>query len=152
MDALESPSFAAESAALDGGTRALALVASFADAFATNAKEGDRLECSVLASTLADATASSLAACVSSSAVSDGVVGNAALALGDFARFDSLFPSLEKTEPALVPCLLAACRERKGAAQKNAAIACARLARHAPFMASLKEHHGLELIYSYVKP
>ena len=152
MDASESPSFAAESAALDGGTRALALVASFADAFATNAKEGDRLECSVLASTLADATASSLAACVSSSAVSDGVVGNAALALGDFARFDSLFPSLEKTEPALVPCLLAACRERKGAAQKNAAIACARLARHAPFMASLKEHHGLELIYSYVKP
>uniref|UniRef100_A0A6U0DLZ5 Uncharacterized protein n=1 Tax=Micromonas pusilla TaxID=38833 RepID=A0A6U0DLZ5_MICPS len=152
MDASESPSFAAESAALDGGTRALALVASFADAFATDAKEGDRLEASVLASTLADATASSLAACVSSSAVSDGVVGNAALALGDFARFDSLFSSLEKTEPALVPCLLAACRERKGAAQKNAAIACARLARHAPFMASLKEHHGLELIYSYVKP
>ena len=151
MDASE-PSFAASSAALDGGTRALALVASFADAFAPDAAEGDRLEASVLASTLADAAASSLAACVRSSAVSDGVVGNAALALGDFARFDALFPSLEKTEPALVPCLLAACRQRAGAAQKNAAIACARLARHAPFMASLKEHHGLELIYSYVKP
>jgi hypothetical protein len=60
--------------------------------------------------------------------------------------------SLETLEPALVPSLLAACRHRKGAAQKNAAIACARLARHAPFMAALKEHHGIELIYSYVKP
>ena len=60
--------------------------------------------------------------------------------------------SLESLEPGAVPSLLAACRARAGAAQKNAAIACARLARRAAHMAALKEHHGLELIYAYVKP
>ena len=141
------PSFAAVASALDGGTRALALVASFAEA--ADSEKGD-VDATALG--LANAAGSSLAACVRSPKVTDGVVGNAALVLGDLARRDALLASLETVEPALVPSLLAACRRREGAAQKNAAIACARLARHAPFMAALKEHHGLELIYSYVKP
>ena len=125
----------------------MALVASFAEA--ADSEKGD-VDATALG--LANAAGSSLAACVRSPKVTDGVVGNAALVLGDLARRDALLASLETVEPALVPSLLAACRHRKGAAQKNAAIACARLARHAPFMAALKEHHGLELIYSYVKP
>ena len=141
------PSFAASASALDGGTRALASVASFAD---VEDSETDDVEATALG--VVNAAGSSLAACVCSPKVADGVVGNAALALGDLARHDALLASLETLEPALVPSLLAACRHRKGAAQKNAAIACARLARHAPFMAALKEHHGIELIYSYVKP
>ena len=84
--------------------------------------------------------------------VPDGVVGNAALALGDLARLDRVSASLESLEPGAVPSLLAACRARSGAAQENVAIACARLTRRAPHMAALKEHHGLELIYAYVKP
>ena len=59
---------------------------------------------------------------------SDGVVGNAALAVADLAKETALLPALEKLKP--VAPLLRACHSRTGAAQKNAAIACARLAHH----------------------
>ena len=149
------PSFAAAAAALDGGTRVLALAAaSFAahDGDVDGDVDGDATDAEATALGVARAAGSSLAACVCSPKVPDGVVGNAALALGDLARLDRVSASLESLEPGAVPSLLAACRARSGAAQKNAAIACARLARRAPHMAALKEHHGLELIYAYVKP
>ena len=149
------PSFATAAAALDGGTRVLALAAaSFAalDGDVDGDVDGDATDAEATALGVARAAGSSLAACVCSPKVPDGVVGNAALALGDLARLDRVSASLESLEPGAVPSLLAACRARSGAAQKNAAIACARLARRAPHMAALKEHHGLELIYAYVKP
>ena len=146
------PSFAA-AAALDGGTRVLALAAASFAAFDGDVDvDVDASDAEATALGVARAAGSSLAACVCSPKVPDGVVGNAALALGDLARLDRVSASLESLEPGAVPSLLAACRARAGAAQKNAAIACARLARRAPHMAALKEHHGLELIYAYVKP
>ena len=81
---------------------------------------------------------------------SDAVVGNAALALADLAKESSLLPQLALLQP--ISPLLKVCHSRTGAAQKNAAIACARLAHHPPLLEELKEKNGLELIYSYVKP
>ena len=61
-----------------------------------------------------------------------------------------MLPALEKLRP--VAPLLRACRSRTGAAQRNAAIACARLAHHPSMLETLKENNGLELIYRYVRP
>ena len=80
----------------------------------------------------------------------DGAAGNAALAIGDLARERDLLPRLAALEP--VAPLLAVCHKRTGAAQKNAAIACARLATHSGMLETLKANNGLELIYRYVQP
>ena len=152
------PSFAAAAAALDGGTRvfngARGGVFAALDGDVDGDVDGDATdaEATALARGARRGVVAGGVRVFAEWTVPDGVVGNAALALGDLARLDRVSASLESLEPGAVPSLLAACRARSGAAQKNAAIACARLARRAPHMAALKEHHGLELIYAYVKP
>ena len=59
-------------------------------------------------------------------------------------------PSIDALEP--IKPLLAVCHKRTGTAQKNAAIACARLASHPKMLETLKANNGLELIYRYVQP
>ena len=124
------------SGALESAVRVLAVLASGASA------EGRVAMCACAAGVLVRA--------VSADDASDGVVGNAALALADVAKEPSLLAKIAELKP--VTPLLAACHRRAGAAQKNAAIACARLAIHPPMLEILKENNGLELIYRYVKP
>ena len=98
---------------------------------------------------LADHAAGALVECVRRwDVVGDGAAGNAALAIGDLARERDLLPRLAALEP--VAPLLQVCHKRTGAAQKNAAIACARLATHSGMLETLKANNGLELIYRYV--
>ena len=100
---------------------------------------------------LAEHAAGALVECVRRwDVVGDGAAGNAALAIGDLARERDLLPRLAALEP--VAPLLAVCHKRTGAAQKNAAIACARLATHSGMLETLKANNGLELIYRYVQP
>jgi hypothetical protein len=90
------PSFAAAAAALDGGTRVLALAAASFAAFDGDVDvDVDASDAEATALGVARAAGSSLAACVCSPKVPDGVVGNAALALGDLARLDRVSASLE---------------------------------------------------------
>ena len=100
---------------------------------------------------LAEHAAGALVECVRRwDVVGDGAAGNAALAIGDLAREGDLLPRLAALEP--VAPLLQVCHKRTGAAQKNAAIACARLATHSGMLETLKANNGLELIYRYVQP
>ena len=100
---------------------------------------------------LAECASEALVECIRvGELVGDGVVGNAALAIGDLAKEGTArdkFAALEPVKP-----LLAVCHKRTGAAQKNAAIACARLASHPKMLETLKANNGLELIYRYVQP
>ena len=100
---------------------------------------------------LAECASEALVECIRvGELVGDGVVGNAALAIGDLAKEGTgrdKFAALEPIKP-----LLAVCHKRTGAAQKNAAIACARLASHPKMLETLKANNGLELIYRYVQP
>ena len=100
---------------------------------------------------LAECASEALVECIRvGELVGDGVVGNAALAIGDLAKEGTgrdKFAALEPVKP-----LLAVCHKRTGAAQKNAAIACARLASHPKMLETLKANNGLELIYRYVQP
>ena len=85
--------------------------------------------------------------------LADAVVGNAAVGVSDLAvAGEATLDALAKLEPPVMLALLAACRSRTGAAQKNAAIACAKLAKHPDALRVLRENNGVELIYSYVKP
>ena len=85
--------------------------------------------------------------------LADTVVGNAAVGVSDLAvAGEATLDALAKLEPPVMLALLAACRSRTGAAQKNAAIACAKLAKHPDALRVLRENNGVELIYSYVKP
>ena len=100
---------------------------------------------------LAEHAAGALVECVRRwDVIGDGAAGNAALAIGDLAREGDLLPRLAALEP--VAPLLQVCHKRTGAAQKNAAIACARLATHSGMLETLKANNGLELIYRYVQP
>ena len=100
---------------------------------------------------LAECASEALVECIrAGELVGDGVVGNAALAIGDLAKEGTgrdKFAALEPVKP-----LLAVCHKRTGAAQKNVAIACARLASHPDMLETLKANNGLELIYRYVQP
>ena len=123
--------------AIEPAVRTLAVLANGGDA-------GARLS-------LAKHAAGALVECVRRwDVVGDGAAGNAALAIGDLARERDLLPRLAALEP--VAPLLAVCHKRTGAAQKNAAIACARLATHSGMLETLKANNGLELIYRYVQP
>ena len=81
---------------------------------------------------------------------SDQCVGNACLTIGALAKSEELLPALSELNP--IPSLLQTCKNTTGSTQKNAAIACAKLAKHPAMMDTLRENHGIELIYSYVKP
>ncbi|KAG2450163.1 hypothetical protein HYH02_000265 [Chlamydomonas schloesseri] len=81
----------------------------------------------------------------------ESVLGNAVLCLAGVARRGELLPALRAADP--VPPLIQVAYDGKGnAASKNAAICLARLARDAPMLERLRELHGIEIIYQYVKP
>ncbi|KAL0031355.1 hypothetical protein WJX79_006151 [Trebouxia sp. C0005] len=69
---------------------------------------------------------------------------------GDLAREPQLLALLQQ-EDAVAP-LLDVAYKCKGPTQKNAAIAVARLAHDQACMQRIRELHGLEIIYQYVKP
>jgi hypothetical protein len=80
-----------------------------------------------------------------------GLAGNAALCVGHLAGWQGSWAQLR--ELGTVDALLGVARAGRGdAASKNAAIALAKLAGDGEMMARLRELHGLEIIYSYVKP
>ena len=79
----------------------------------------------------------------------DGLVGNAALCLSELAKSKAGVDAIAALDP--VPPLIAAAHKRRGAAQKNAAIALARLSQDAACLERLRELHGLEIIAAYVK-
>eukprot|EP00218_Dolichomastix_sp_CCMP3274_P004818 CAMPEP_0170162976 /NCGR_PEP_ID=MMETSP0033_2-20121228/77369_1 /TAXON_ID=195969 /ORGANISM="Dolichomastix tenuilepis, Strain CCMP3274" /LENGTH=462 /DNA_ID=CAMNT_0010400609 /DNA_START=22 /DNA_END=1411 /DNA_ORIENTATION=+ len=91
-----------------------------------------------------------LVALLQNVSLSDAAVGNAALCIADLAKLDTALPACERTD-AIKP-LLEAAHKRTGAAQRNAAIAAARMARHPPLLERLRQLHGLEIIQAYVKP
>jgi hypothetical protein len=122
--------------ALEAGVRTLTVLIAAGDAATRTALVG--------------CAAAALMACVDADGATEGVVGNAALAIADLGKEAALLPRLALLHP--ITPLLKACHRRTGAAQKNAAIACARLAHHPPMLETLKENNGLELIYRYVQP
>jgi len=82
-------------------------------------------------------------------ASSDAAVGNAALCVADSARDDAILDTLAKLDA--VPPLIEIAHKRKGACNKNAGIALARMARNQQCLARLKELHGIEIMHHYVK-
>jgi len=77
--------------------------------------------------------------------------GNAALCLSHIAAEDRWHWLLRQADA--VHALVQAAYDGKGnCASKNAAIALAKLAKDEQMMERLKELHGVEIIYQYVKP
>ena len=90
-----------------------------------------------------------LVALLSDTTAPDGLVGNAALAASELARGDAGLETLAQLDP--VPALIKVAHTRRGTAQKNAAIALARLARDPACLEKIRELHGFEIIAAYVK-
>ncbi len=87
----------------------------------------------------------------SSSGLRESVLANAALCLAGVARRKEYLGLLREADP--VPLLLGVAYEGRGStASKNAAIALARLAHDPKMLEQLRELHGIEIIYQYVKP
>ncbi|EFJ51905.1 hypothetical protein VOLCADRAFT_86877 [Volvox carteri f. nagariensis] len=107
-----------------------------------------------LASGRATATATAggkAAAAATFGAVGELVVANAALCLAGLARRKEYLALLRDADP--VPVLVGVAYEGRGnTASKNAAIALARLAHEPTMLERLRELHGIEIIYQYVKP
>ncbi|GLC44336.1 hypothetical protein PLESTB_000480900 [Pleodorina starrii] len=81
----------------------------------------------------------------------ESVLANAALCLAGVARRREQLAVLRAADP--VPALVGVAYEGRGnAASKNAAIALARLAHDPAMLEKLRELHGIEIIYQYVKP
>ncbi len=79
------------------------------------------------------------------------LLGNAALCVGNLAAWQGSWAQLRQLDA--VEVLVRVAHDGRGdAASRNAAIALARLARDGAMMARLKELHGLEVIYQYVRP
>ena len=89
------------------------------------------------------------------SASSDLVAGNAALCVSELARTPSGLAKLHAEGAIeLIAPLTEVAHKRRGPAQKNAAIALARLAKcgeGGEYVAKLREHHAFEIIAKYVK-
>ncbi|GLI69147.1 hypothetical protein VaNZ11_013704 [Volvox africanus] len=85
------------------------------------------------------------------SALGESVLANAVLCLAGLARCKEYLGTLRKADP--VPALVAVAYEGRGnTASKNAAIALARMAHEPDMLEKLRELHGIEIIYQYVKP
>lgn len=82
---------------------------------------------------------------------SDSTQGNAALCIGRAATDASILALLRKQQ-AVAALVGLAYRGKGNPASKNAAIALAKLAQDAAMLDQLRELHGLEIIYQYVKP
>ena len=81
---------------------------------------------------------------------SDALLGNASLCLADAVKQPGVLTALAALDP--VPALIEIAHKRTGAAQKNAAIALARLAPDQGCLKKLRDLHGIEIIARYVKP
>ena len=79
----------------------------------------------------------------------DAIVGNASLCISEIANVDESLATLRKLDA--VNSLIDIAHKRTPVAQKNAAIACARLAKDPQCLERLRELHGIEIIYRYVK-
>ena len=77
--------------------------------------------------------------------------GNAALALGALAKQPARLPLLKSLD-AVAPLVAVAYAGKGNTASKNAAITLARLSHDPDLIERLRELHGLEIIYRYVKP
>jgi len=53
---------------------------------------------------------------------------------------------------SFVQPLVTIMHKTKGATQKNAAIACAKLARNSSYLQQIRDLHGIEIMFHYVKP
>ncbi|GIL42713.1 hypothetical protein Vafri_646 [Volvox africanus] len=85
------------------------------------------------------------------SALGESVLANAVLCLAGLARCKEYLGTLREADP--VPVLVAVAYEGRGnTASKNAAIALARMAHEPDMLEKLRELHGIEIIYQYVKP
>eukprot|EP00854_Cymbomonas_tetramitiformis_P003796 gene3796-4750_t len=89
---------------------------------------------------------------VGDASASEGAVGNAALSIADTVKHDAGLAALLESDVEPVPPLIQAAHKRTGAAQKNAAIALARMARHPALLDQIRKLNGIEIIYAYVKP
>lgn len=54
-------------------------------------------------------------------------------------------------QPKLVEALIALAHHKKGAVQKNSAIALARLAKNEHCLRRIRDNHGMEILMQYVK-
>lgn len=86
---------------------------------------------------------------------SDLVVGNAALCISEVAKSEAVLAKLDAAGAIdLIEPLTKIAHKRQGGAQKNAAIALARLAKcgkDGQYIEKLREHHAFEIIAKYVK-
>ncbi|KAG2500046.1 hypothetical protein HYH03_002326 [Edaphochlamys debaryana] len=154
----------AQAALLDAAIRTLtilttpddpALAAALADAggVATLLRAVRLAKLASPAATTSPAAAASTASGSSSGpqGAGESVLANAALCLAGLARRKEYLPALRQADA--VPPLVAVAYEGKGnAASKNAAIALARMAADSAMLEKLRELHGIEIIYQYVKP
>ena len=83
----------------------------------------------------------------------EGTVGNAALVVQMVANRDDLMPKcLQRLGQAgAVPALLNVVHHMRGPAQRNAALALARLVKREENLAMLKALHGLDILNCYLK-
>eukprot|EP00798_Chlamydomonas_sp_ICE-L_P017965 gene17965-24370_t len=81
----------------------------------------------------------------------ESVLGNTSLCLGHVARYPENYDALAAVD-AVAPLVKVAYDGKGNSASKNAAIGLAKMAQDGRMMARLKELHGLEIIYTYVKP
>lgn len=99
----------------------------------------------------ASSAAQALLAVLPQPGLPDSVLGNACLSLGHIASQPDWLPMLHGLD-AVAPLLRVAHAGRGNVASKNAAIALAKLAKHPPMLQRLRDLHGLEIIYTYVRP
>ncbi|WIA23793.1 hypothetical protein OEZ85_013473 [Tetradesmus obliquus] len=78
--------------------------------------------------------------------------GNAALVLGHFAGEPCWHPQLRSADAVGVLVAVAYAHGRGSAVARNAAIGLARMGHDAEMMERLRELHGIEIIYQYVRP
>ncbi|KAG1662073.1 hypothetical protein FOA52_005320 [Chlamydomonas sp. UWO 241] len=147
--------------ALDAATRALALVThdeaehGAAASVALLALGAPKLLLDVVRQMLPPSAAGSspapLRAMPVTKSTRESILGNATLAVGHFARSAEVLPLLAELD-AVAPLVAVAYEGRGNVASKNAAIALARMAKAQKMLERLRELHGLEIIYQYVRP
>lgn len=82
----------------------------------------------------------------------DLLVGNAALCVSELARSEAVMERLDHQGAIeLIEPLTKIAHKRTGSAQRNAAIALARMAKTPQYIDKLREHHAFEIIAKYVK-
>ncbi|GAX78335.1 hypothetical protein CEUSTIGMA_g5777.t1 [Chlamydomonas eustigma] len=84
-------------------------------------------------------------------ALKESILGNACLCLSHLARLDTALTELVGAD-AVKPLVQVAHEGKGSTASKNAAIALARMSRHPKLLERLRELHGVEIIYQYVRP